>query len=144
MSIQSGHCLCGAVRYEGKGARGRIHVCHCTDCRRWSGGPSFNVGFANGIDIAGLGQVTWFRSSDWAERGSCRSCGSTLFYRLLDDPASINVSVGSLDDATGIGEIEEHIFIDSKPDYYDLTGGAPRLTGAEVFARFAGEADEGA
>ena len=140
MATHTGRCLCHAVVYEGRGEP-HMHVCHCSDCRRWAGGPSFNVTFADGIDIADPGTVNWFQSSDWAERGSCRACGSTLFYRMLDGSA-INVSAGSLDDASSIGAIEEHIFIDSKPDYYDFTADAPRVTGAEVFARFSGSEDQ--
>lgn len=137
MSRNTGRCLCGAVAYTGRGERGRIHVCHCTDCRRWTGGPFLGVQFAEGVAIDDPGAVSWYGSSEWAERGSCRTCGTTLFYRLRAAPDDLSVTAGSLDDASGIGGIEEHIFIDSKPSYYDFADGAPRITGAEVFARFA-------
>jgi len=45
------------------------------------------------------------------------------------------VLVGALDLPQGL-EITEEIFIDEKPDYYDLAGDRPRLTGAEVLAKF--------
>lgn len=136
MSTQTGKCLCSAVAYTGKGQRGHIHVCHCADCRRWTGGPYMGVQFAEGVTIDTPDAVNWYASSDWAARGSCKTCGTTMFYRLNAVPDDLAVTAGSLDDTTGLGQIEEHIFIDSKPDYYDLTGDAPRITGAEVFARF--------
>jgi hypothetical protein len=139
MSTHTGHCLCGAVAYTGKGQRGHIHVCHCDSCRRWTGGPYLGVQFSEGVSIGTPDAVNWYESSDWAMRGSCRTCGTAMFYRLKSAPDDLAVTAGSLDDTTGIGQIEEHIFIDSKPDYYDFVGDAPRVTGAEVFARFQDE-----
>jgi hypothetical protein len=142
MSANTGHCLCGAVVYRGHGERGDIHVCHCADCRRWTGGPFMGVQFSGGVEIADPGAVNWFESSAWAARGSCRACGTALFYRLAAAPQNLIVTAGSLDDAN-LGAIAEHIFIDSKPTYYDFHGDAPRVTGAEVFARFAPPSGEG-
>jgi len=34
-----------------------------------------------------------------------------------------------------LGAIEEHIYIDKKPPWYEFSDDAPRLTGAEFFAR---------
>ncbi len=141
MTNNTGHCLCGAVAYAGKGERGAIHVCHCADCRRWTGGPFMGVQFTDGVEVSNPDEINWYKSSDWAARGSCRACGTTLFYRLAATPDNLIVTAGSLDDASGMGEIEEHIFIDSKPAYYDFAGDAPRITGAEVFARFTGSQD---
>jgi hypothetical protein len=38
-----------------------------------------------------------FQSSNLAERGFCRECGTPLTYRFVED-ANISVAVGSLDD----------------------------------------------
>ncbi len=134
MSEMTGHCLCGAVTYEGQGERGRVHLCHCSDCVRWTGGPFMGLQFSDGLTIK-TGDVNWYDSSDWGERGSCSKCGSTLFWRLKQDHKITIVTAGSLDDTSDLEPIEEHIFIDHKPDYYDFAGDVPRLTGAEVFAR---------
>jgi hypothetical protein len=140
MNGNTGRCLCGAVTYEGKGTRSAPDVCHCRDCRRWAGSPALMIHFSDGIDISG--DVLWFRSSDWAERGSCPSCGAAMFYRLTNGSGFINVSAGSLDDQA-LPAIREQIFIESKPAYYDLAGDAPRITGAEVFARFQSSQESG-
>ncbi len=134
MLTHMGRCLCGAVAYSGKGEF-IVQVCHCASCRRWTGSPAMTLTFADGLDILTTESVRWHRSSDWAERGSCAVCGTTLFYRLVDVDY-INVSAGSLDDQQAIHGIDEHVFIDEKPSHYDFVGDAPRVTGAEVAARF--------
>ena len=79
--------------------------------------------------------LAWYKSSDWAQRGFCVNCGSSLFYRMKHEGAHWAVLVGSLDLPDG-HTIDEEIFVDEKPDYYDLAGVRPRLTGAETIARF--------
>ena len=137
MGNVTGHCLCGAVTYRGLGGpHPHMHVCHCTNCQRWSGGPFIGLRFDGGIEIGNPEGVNWYPSSDWAERGSCKACGGAMFYRMRQDPSQVIVSAGSLDTVGGAVAIGEHIFIDEKPAYYDFAGDAPRVTGAEVFARY--------
>ncbi len=135
----TGHCLCGAVAYTGKGEQ-HMHVCHCTNCTRWSGGPFIGLRFADGIEITTPDAVNWFASSEWAERGGCKTCGGAIFYKLKAEAAPQVVSAGSLDVTPAIA-IGEHIFIEEKPAYYDFADDAPRVTGAEVFERFTGPQD---
>jgi len=134
MSNYAGHCLCGAVTYSAKGEP-HMHVCHCSNCTRWSGGPFIGMRFDGGVAITNPEGVNWYASSEWAERGSCKACGSAIFYRFHQDPSQMIVSATSLSQPPAIA-ITEHIFIDEKPAYYDFTGDASRVTGAEVFARF--------
>jgi hypothetical protein len=135
MSKITGRCLCGQTTYIAHGQSDGLRVCHCSDCRRWNGGPAPAVSFAGGVEILTPDRVRWHRSSEWAERGSCRTCGAAVFYRLVDGDF-INVSAGSLDDQDAIGPVIEHIFADSKPSWYDFADDAPRITGAEFVARF--------
>lgn len=138
MSIQ-GKCLCGAVQMEGLGTPS-VACCHCDMCQRWHGGPSMSANFENGIQITGGEEnVGWYQSSEWAERGFCKTCGSTLFYRLLDGSMLMG-ETGSFEMPKGL-KITEHYFIDEKPDYYDVSDDAPKLTGDEVFAKYAPEMD---
>lgn len=139
MTTQTGHCLCGAVAYTAKGEQ-HMHVCHCSNCARWSGGPFIGMRFDGGIEITTPEAVTWYASSEWAERGSCSKCGGALFYKLHEEATPQVVSAGSLDAPPGVA-IAEHIFIEEKPAYYDFTDKAPRVTGAEVFERFTGPQD---
>lgn len=95
-----------------------------------------SVRFDLGIGIvAGEENVGWYRSSDWAERGFCKTCGSTLFYRLIEN-REIMGEAGSFVLPAGL-QVTEHYFVDEQPDYYEFKDDAPRLTGAEVFERYA-------
>lgn len=130
----SGNCLCGAVTFEGRGDV-ELDVCHCGMCRRWSGGPHIGAMFKDGVHLLTSDSLRWYDSSEWAERGFCCQCGSTLFYRLKQAPDEISGIAGHFDLPAGLA-VKEHIFIEDKPDYYEFADNAPRLTGAEVMARF--------
>ena len=76
--------------------------------------------------------VGWYRSSPWAERGFCKTCGSSLFWRMAEDHrAMLIVSVDSLDDAKDI-KLHRHIYIDAKPDRYEFADDQPRITEKEL------------
>ena len=129
----SGRCLCGGVRFSAKVPKREFGVCHCTMCRRWSAGPFLAIeveGF-KADDEARLGV---YRSSEWAERGFCRNCGTALFYRLVGKDWCA-VSVEALDDTADL-VLSQQIFIDEKPGYYTFANETENLTGAQVFAAF--------
>ncbi len=132
---RTGGCLCGAVKFEVT-LKGRdIHICHCNLCRKWAGGPSLSLMCEDGWKISGEESLTWFDSSEWAQRGFCNKCGSHLFGRLNEGDYR-GVHVGALDDQSAL-EVGGHIFIDKKPSYYDFTDNAPRMTEEEFLAQFA-------
>jgi hypothetical protein len=103
-------------------------------CRRWTGSAFIGVDYRDGgIKFEKNDSLKWFNSSDWAERGFCTNCGSSLFYRLKDNDSFLAISAGTLDLPSGL-KLEKEIFIDEKPDYYDFAGDQKKLTGAEFFA----------
>jgi len=72
----TGGCLCGAIRYSADTMPFASDYCHCTQCRRSSGGP---VGIW--MDFK-AGQVSWsgtrptnYESSEHVKRGFCPNCG---------------------------------------------------------------------
>lgn len=134
---RTGGCLCGAVRYVAAEVPDHMHACHCSMCRRTSGGASFSVVVpAAAMQVNGAEHVTTDASSDWAARSFCARCGSGLWYRLTQPDAATAdyyLSVGSLDDASGL-PLTREIYIDTKPDGYAFAGTHSRLTGAEFEA----------
>ena len=74
-----GHCFCGAVHFEVKGAPVFQGYCHCTDCRGWIGAPVHaatlwpkdNFKFTKGGD-----NVHMYAKTPNSERRSCKTCGS--------------------------------------------------------------------
>src|SRR5699024_3402761 len=127
-----GGCACGAVRFTAEAPRA-YGVCHCTTCRRWTGGPFLAVNC--GAEVKIEGPVTIWNSSDWAERGSCTRCGSGLFYRLKPN-GDHYLAVGAFDDQQG-WEMTEQIFIDRKPGHFAFATETHAMTEAEVMAAWA-------
>jgi len=80
-----GSCLCGAVTFEATGPASPVEVCHCTQCRKWTGHFFANVEVPrDGLTIHGENNMTWHRSSEKVRRGFCATCGSTLFFDPID------------------------------------------------------------
>lgn len=135
---RTGRCLCGAVTFEARGEPSPVHACHCDDCQRFTGAAFVAVSCTD-VDFAG--PIRWYVSSDWGERGSCSECGSALFWRLRDEAANAAmgtaITLGSFDDRSGFGEIDEHYFADNIPASYDFTGKGKRLSREETLAKFA-------
>jgi hypothetical protein len=130
----TGQCLCGAVKFTGTPRAGNgISVCHCGQCRRWASGPYTSLRFADGVTLTKSDGLVWFASSDIGERGFCRDCGASLFWRKTGAERHWAVSVGAIGECHE-QEIVEHIWIDDKPDFYDFADGAPRKTAAECLA----------
>lgn len=122
-----GRCECGEVSFEVEDARETVTVCHCKQCRRTSGHQwaSTHADFGNLRFIKDDG-LRWFKSSDWAKRGFCQYCGSSLFYRMNDENF-IAIAAGCIEEPTGFG-IGKHIFVKDKGDYYDIAhDSAPQI-----------------
>ncbi|MGL6210309.1 MAG: GFA family protein [Paracoccaceae bacterium] len=133
----TGQCLCGTVAFSGAGIAGAgVEVCHCRNCRRWGGGPFMSVRLAGGVTLT-AGAPVWHASSDWAERGFCGACGTSMFWRLAGEPLDWIVNVHTLGDGHGLA-INEHIWVDQKPGFYEFSDTTPRLTEAEFMARHQG------
>ncbi|WP_291173699.1 GFA family protein [Hyphomicrobium sp.] len=134
-STVSGQCLCGAVKFTVDVPKRDVDVCHCSMCRRWSAGPYIGLPYDGVLALEGADNVGVYNSSEWAERGFCKVCGSSLYYHLLGSD-HYSLSAGALDDQSGL-QLTAQIFIDEKPAYYDFANDTPKLTGEEVFAAHA-------
>ncbi|MEL6258314.1 MAG: GFA family protein [Pseudomonadota bacterium] len=126
----TGQCLCGDVRFICEGEL-KISICHCKMCQAWVGGPAFSAGFDLKVEFTEDKGLAWYDSSDFAQRGFCKTCGSSLFFRLKSDPDTISPHTGCLDLPNGL-KIANEIFVDDKPDFYAFEGCHARLTRAEV------------
>ena len=125
--MHTGRCGCGAVAFQIDGELQPATACHCSQCRRLSG--HFWAGsWANTADLTFTRDdgLKWYDSSDWAERGFCKECGASLFYRLKNEGHRLSVAAGSLDQPTGL-RLYRHIYMRDKGDYYDITDGLPQL-----------------
>ena len=128
-----GKCLCGAVTVSAT-LNAQVEACHCGMCRRWGGGPLLAIQCGSDVQFSGKEQIGVYDSSDWAERGFCKRCGTHLFYRFK--PADAYAVPAGLFERQERLNLHEQIFIDSKPGYYAFANDTPMLTEAEVLRRF--------
>lgn len=127
----TGRCLCGAVAITVEAMQAEVDVCHCAMCQRWGG--AFYAGVKGDVAaVTGEEAITVYRSSEWAERAFCGTCGSNLWYRFLPT-GNRSFLAGLFDLPPGFG-IERQIFVDEKPDWYDLAQQSPMLTAEQVIA----------
>lgn len=129
-------CLCGSVELEVELSSSEIAACHCSMCRKWSGGPMLAIDSGELKSISNESLVTRYQSSEWAERGFCSKCGTHLFY-FLKSANQYHFPIGLLDSGSGY-TLSHQIFIDEKPEYYSFSNKTQNMTGAEVFAHFEG------
>ena len=109
--MATGRCLCGAVRFEVHGPLEQVLICHCQECRRWTGHVSATAASRRAdlsiIEPRGLQWVPSPRSDTRARRGFCRECGSSLFWdspeheRSASQPEHSTRRPGSASSATG-------------------------------------------
>ena len=125
-------CLCGAIEVIAE-IPSDVGLCHCSMCRRWSGGPMFALHCGSQVECKGATPAT-YRSSEWAERGFCAQCGTHLFYHLLPSNEYI-LPAGLFQDQPFT--LSSEIFIDEKPAFYEFKNKTQQMTGQEVFAKFA-------
>lgn len=135
MTEGKGQCLCGAVKFTAKETRNSVGVCHCGMCRRWGGGPLMAVSCGKEVEFEGEVNIAVYNSSDWAERGFCRKCGSHLFYRLK----GVNehqLPAGLFDNQESF-KFRLQLFIDRKPSFYSFASKTREMTEAEVIEKYA-------
>lgn len=114
-----GSCLCGGVRYTVKGPMRPVKACHCRQCRKTSGHYVAMTSVPlDAFHLDADDTLAWFASSDDAERGFCKACGSSLFWKPNGENR-VSIAAGTLDGPTGL-TISEHIFGQDAGDYYDV------------------------
>ena len=117
-AINSGHCYCGAVRFEASGDPIWIGHCHCDSCRRASGSvmttlASFNtdqVEFTGTLPVSKANHPT----DDGVIRSFCGKCGSPVAYGPNDNV--INLQLGLFNDPLQL-KPQKHFFYDNKVDW---------------------------
>ncbi|MBL4789793.1 MAG: GFA family protein [Kordiimonadaceae bacterium] len=126
LEVTTGGCLCGAVRYEIKGPLRDIVNCHCSMCQKLHGiyGAHSKARKIN-ITMTNETGLSWYKTSDVAQRGFCRDCGSSLFWQPFDLDAT-GIIAGSLDGPTNLKTMG-HIFVGEKSDFYEITDDLPQF-----------------
>lgn len=82
MTVLQGSCLCGGVRFEIDGEFEPRSYCHCTSCKRLSGGAatanararSDSIRITDGEDL-----LRTYTPEGGSAKTFCSACGSNLF-----------------------------------------------------------------
>jgi len=135
MTKTKGQCLCGSVKFTVKNVSNKVDACHCGMCRRWGGGPLMVIGCGSDVEYEGEENITVYDSSEWAERGFCKKCGSHLFYRLKE-VKDHQIPAGLFDDQESFN-FNLQVFIDRKPSFYSFANKTIEMTEAEVIEKYA-------
>lgn len=120
--MTTGGCQCGRVRYRAA-ALGRASLCHCRMCQRATGNAFAPLVTATGVSFDGT--PARFASSDVAERGFCRDCGTPLFYRSFASE-DVELMIGTLDDPDAVTPAL-HYGTESQVGWLHLADGLPRI-----------------
>lgn len=126
-----GGCLCGAVRYRLASQPFDTGWCHCRICQKSSGAPAMaftTVPVNDFIVEQGAEAVGTVRATPFGERQFCTRCGTPLSIRVDFQPATIDVTVATLDAPDGVAP-GFHIFCDSAIAWAPIEDGLPRHAG---------------
>ena len=126
-----GGCNCGGVRYRIEGEPITVAACHCTRCRRQSGG-TFSVNLV--VPIAAMtveGALSRFTDRDTTsgaavQREFCGTCGSPIRSLIDASPGIAAVKAGTLDDPDPYAPAL-HVFTRSKVAWVDVPAGVPQF-----------------
>jgi hypothetical protein len=121
----TGGCLCEAIRYACAVPPCDVHYCHCRLCQKAFGHlfavfgslPTTALSFTRG-------KPQLYRSTPYAERGFCGTCGTPLTFRYLRSEW-IAISIGSLDHPAEVRP-EIHRGIESQVPWLVIPDGLPR------------------
>lgn len=127
--LHTGGCHCGQLRYQFSGPLRDIAHCHCSICRRVSGGlvttwitlPRSAFQWVTGIPAR-------YDSSPGCERYFCPNCGAQLALITHLSPQSIDVTIATLDHPERAAA-ERHIWTDSRLPWLHLDEQLPGEAG---------------
>jgi hypothetical protein len=110
-----GSCWCGGVRFEVSEPFITVSFCHCTSCKRISGG----VGTANGrartewIDVKqGRELLTTYQPDEGSAKTFCSRCGSNLFGGGWPESEHASVRLSAIDEGLE-QKPDAHIYVRS-------------------------------
>ena len=121
-------CLCGAVALTLPDQFDYMGNCHCSECRKFSGGDYASVGGLDGNKVTivkGEEAIGRYRKSAETTLAFCRHCGSSLFSQKSSS-GKINLRLGVLDDVPS-QRPAFHIFVGSKAPWHQIGDDCPQF-----------------
>ncbi len=117
-----GNCLCGEVEFTANLPSKWCAHCHCSMCRimhgagyvTWVGFEQHQVCFTKGET-----HVMWYESSPGAQRGFCRNCGSSMFFRSEQWTGELHIALGCINGALDRKPLA-NVFFDKHVDWVSI------------------------
>ena len=97
----TGGCLCGGVRFEVADDFDAVVACHCTNCKKISGGGGTVSGRVRAAAVhvlEGEQLLTGFQPAEGTKKTFCCVCGSNIFGGGWPDAERISVRLSALDE----------------------------------------------
>lgn len=131
MTVRTGGCQCGAVRFRVEGELTGASVCHCRMCQK-----AFGAFYAP-LATAPEGGLAWtrgepkrFRSSNHVQRGFCADCGTPLTFEA---PDGVGLAIGAFDDPSSVRPLMQW-GVEAKLPYVDAIPSLPGRSTEEDIA----------
>ena len=128
MKVLHASCLCGAVALTLPDQFDYMGNCHCSECRKFSGGDYSSVGGLDGNKVTivkGIDAISRYQKSAETTLAFCRHCGSSLFSQKSSS-GKINLRLGVLDDVPS-QRPAFHIFVGSKAPWPQIGDDCPQF-----------------
>lgn len=124
-----GGCHCGGVRYRFDGPLVDIAHCHCSICRRVSGGLVTTwITLPRSAFAWVVGPPEQYDSSATCTRYFCSNCGAQLALVTQLSPESIDVTIATLDHPE-LAPAGRHIWVQSRLQWLHLDEQLPEEDG---------------
>jgi len=110
--VLQGSCLCGGVRFEIDGEFEPRSYCHCTSCKRLSGGAATANARVRSDSIritSGEELLHTFTPEGGSAKTFCSACGSNLFGGGWPESDQASVRLSAIDDPLP-GRAAKHIY----------------------------------
>jgi len=120
--------MCGAIRFETKGAPVNSNFCHCHSCRKHTSAPVVAlVGFTADQVTFTKGQRKFYQSSPGVNRAFCGDCGTPLTWEGEGSSGDMLVEIltGAMDNPDDFPP-ENHYLHAERVSWFDTADHLPR------------------
>ncbi len=113
--VLAGSCQCGGVRFEVTEDFSAVRICHCTTCKKLSGGANTTNGRARTDTIrvvAGEELIRTYQPAEGSAKSFCSVCGSNIFGGGWPESEYSSVRLSTIDSPFD-RKPEAHIYVRS-------------------------------
>ena len=127
----TGQCLCGDIKYEFTNPPAMSGICHCKNCQRQAGSAFSTLAGVPKAEFNMTGEPALYKDPDTdsgntVERYFCGTCGSPIYSVIPDQPDTLFLKTGTLDDTSGFTPMF-HVWCSTKQNWVELAEGVPQM-----------------